>query len=110
MRKLGATRIEIGVQSLYNDVLDFVKRGHKIDATIRATQLLKDAGFKISYHMMPSLPGSSVSRDIKMFKELFENPVFRYDMMKVYPCVVAPFRSLRNGIRKANLSLIQTNS
>ncbi|MEK7171409.1 MAG: tRNA uridine(34) 5-carboxymethylaminomethyl modification radical SAM/GNAT enzyme Elp3 [Patescibacteria group bacterium] len=100
MRKLGATRIEIGVQSLYNDVLDFVKRGHKIDATIRATQLLKDAGFKISYHMMPSLPGSSVSRDIKMFKELFENPVFRPDMMKVYPCVVAPFSELEKWYKE----------
>lgn len=95
MRSLGATRIELGVQSLYDDVLDLVKRGHKIDATIRATQLLKDAGFKISYHMMPGLPGSNFKRDIEMFKELFENPDFRPDMMKVYPCVVVPFSELK---------------
>lgn len=94
MRELGATRIEIGVQSLYDDVLKLVKRGHLTDATIRSTQLLKDAGFKISYHMMPNLPGSNPKRDIKMFKELFENPAFRPDMMKVYPCVVAPFSEL----------------
>lgn len=100
MRELGATRIEIGVQSLYNDILDLVKRGHKIDATIRATQLLKDAGFKISYHMMPNLPGATVARDIKMFKELFENPDFRPDMLKVYPCVVVPFSELKEWHEK----------
>lgn len=90
MRELGATRIEIGVQSLYDDVLDLVKRGHKTDAIVHATQLMKDAGFKLSYHMMPNLPGSTVERDISMFKELFENPAYRPDMLKVYPCVVVP--------------------
>ncbi|MBI4994032.1 tRNA uridine(34) 5-carboxymethylaminomethyl modification radical SAM/GNAT enzyme Elp3 [Candidatus Peregrinibacteria bacterium] len=100
MRELGATRIEIGVQSLYDDVLNLVKRGHKTDATIRATQLLKDAGFKISYHMMPNLPGSNVARDIKMFKELFENPEFKPDMLKVYPCVVAPFSELEKWYKQ----------
>lgn len=95
MRMLGATRVEIGVQSLYDDVLDLVKRGHRIDATIRATQLLKDAGFKISYHMMPNLPGSNVDRDVEMFRELFEKPVFKPDMMKVYPCMVVPFSELK---------------
>ncbi len=95
MRMLGATRVEIGVQSLYDDVLDLVKRGHRNDATIRATQLLKDAAFKVSYHMMPNLPGSTVERDIQMFKELFENPSFRPDMMKVYPCMLVPFSELK---------------
>jgi len=95
MRKLGCTRIEIGVQSLYDDILDLVKRGHRIDATIRATQLMKDAGFKISYHMMPGLPGSNVKRDIQMFADLFENPDFKPDMMKVYPCVIVPFSELK---------------
>lgn len=95
MRFLGATRIEIGVQSLYDDVLDLVKRGHRIDAAIRATQLLKDAAFKVSYHMMPNLSGATLERDIQMFKELFEDPVFRPDMMKVYPCMVVPFSELK---------------
>lgn len=95
MRELGATRIEIGVQSLYDDVLDLVKRGHRVDAVVTATRLLKDAGFKISYHMMPNLPGSTKERDIEMFKELFSNPDFRPDMMKVYPCVVVPFSELK---------------
>ncbi len=88
MRKYGCTRVELGVQSIYDDVLLAVKRGHKIDATIKATKLLKDAGFKINYHMMPNLPKSTILRDIKMLKEIFTNPNFRPDLLKMYPCMV----------------------
>lgn len=94
MREFGCTRVEIGVQSIYDDVLELVKRGHNISQTIHATKLLKDAGLKVSYHMMPNLPGSDLKRDMRMFKELFENPCFRPDMMKVYPCVVVPYCEL----------------
>jgi len=88
MRKLGATRVEIGVQSLYDNVLKINKRGHRVYATIRATQLLKDAGFKVCYHMMPNLPGSNIKKDEKMFQELFSNPDFQPDLLKIYPCLV----------------------
>lgn len=87
-RKLGCTRVELGVQSIFNDILKLNNRGHLIDATIRATKLLKDAGFKINYHMMPGLPGSTPARDFKMFMELFTNPDFQPDMLKIYPTVV----------------------
>ncbi|MEA2098462.1 MAG: tRNA uridine(34) 5-carboxymethylaminomethyl modification radical SAM/GNAT enzyme Elp3 [Patescibacteria group bacterium] len=88
MRKLGATRVELGVQTIYDDVLKFNKRGHSIAETIKATRLLKEAGFKINYHMMPDLPGSNYKKDLAMFKELFSNPDFQPDMLKIYPCVV----------------------
>ena len=88
MREYGCTRVELGVQSLYEDVLEEIKRGHKIDATIKATKLLKDNGFKINYHMMPNLPKSTVKRDIAMLKEIFDNPDFRPDLLKIYPCMV----------------------
>ena len=88
MRELGATRVELGVQSVYDDVLKLNKRGHSIAETIKATRLLKEAGFKINYHMMPDLPGSNYKKDLAMFKELFSNPNFQPDMLKIYPCVV----------------------
>ena len=88
MRKLGATRVELGVQSIYDGVLKLNKRGHTVAATIKATRLLKEAGFKINYHMMPDLPGSNYKKDLAMFKELFSNPDFQPDMLKIYPCVV----------------------
>ena len=88
MRKLGATRVELGVQSIYDNVLKLNRRGHGVKETIRATRLLKEAGFKINYHMMPNLPGSTPEKDLAMFKKLFSNPDFQPDMLKIYPCVV----------------------
>ncbi len=88
MRKLGCTRVELGVQSIYDDVLKKIKRGHKVSATIKATKLLKDAGFKICYHLMPNLPGSNPEKDLAMFKTIFTDSRFKPDMIKIYPCVV----------------------
>jgi elongator complex protein 3 len=87
-RNLGCTRVELGVQSIFDDVLKINKRGHDVQRTIEATKILKDAGFKINYHVMPGLPGSNPKRDLKMFAELFSNPVFQPDMLKIYPTVV----------------------
>jgi elongator complex protein 3 len=94
MRELGITKVELGVQSIYNNILELNKRGHSIDATIKATKLLKDAGFKVSYQMMPNLPGSNPKKDVKMFKELFENSDFKPDLIKIYPCALVKEASL----------------
>lgn len=87
-RELGCTRVELGVQSLFDDVLTLNRRGHLVQETIRATKMLKDAGFKINYHMMPGLPGSTPGRDFKMFRDLFKGSDFQPDMLKIYPTVV----------------------
>ncbi|MDD2732094.1 MAG: tRNA uridine(34) 5-carboxymethylaminomethyl modification radical SAM/GNAT enzyme Elp3 [Candidatus Pacebacteria bacterium] len=104
LRKLGVTRVEIGVQSIYDDVLKLNKRGHKRIKIIKATQLLKDAGFKVCYHIMLNLLGSSPILDKKMFEEIFNNPDFRPDLLKIYPCAIlkqAPlYRLYRKGAYK----------
>jgi elongator complex protein 3 len=88
MRYLGATRVELGVQSVFDDVLKFNKRGHTVGRTAEATKLLKDAGLKICYHMMPNLPGSDLKKDLEMFKIIFTDPQFKPDYIKIYPCMV----------------------
>ena len=88
MRELGCTRVELGVQSIFDDILQKNKRGHGIKQTIKATRLLKDAGLKITYHMMPNLPGSNLKKDEKMFEELFSNSDFQPDQLKIYPCTI----------------------
>jgi len=88
MRDLGCTRVELGAQTVYDDVLKKNQRGHTVIQTIAATKLLKNAGFKINYHMMLNLPGSSILRDRQMFIELFSNPDFQPDLLKIYPCAV----------------------
>lgn len=87
MRELGITMVEIGVQTVFDNVLKVCNRGHSIKETIKATKLLKDNGFKVMYHLMPNLPGSTMKMDEKIFKEVFENPDFRPDWLKIYPCV-----------------------
>lgn len=94
LRWLGATRLEIGVQHTHNDVLIKNKRGHGRGHVIRATKLMKDAGFKFTYHMMPGLMGSTREKDRETLLEIFENPDFRPDQMKFYPCVVTDFSEL----------------
>ncbi|MFN3384910.1 MAG: tRNA uridine(34) 5-carboxymethylaminomethyl modification radical SAM/GNAT enzyme Elp3, partial [Archaeoglobaceae archaeon] len=88
MLRYGATRVELGVQSIYDDVLSKIKRGHGVRETIEATKLLKDSAFKVCYHIMPGLPNSSFERDLRMFKELFENDDFKPDYLKIYPTLV----------------------
>jgi len=94
MRKLGATKVEIGIQTLDDKILDLNKRGHSVDQVRKAMKLLKDAGFKINAHMMPNLYGSSIKKDLEMFKMLFDDPDFRPDWLKIYPCVVTPYSEL----------------
>jgi len=88
MRELGCTRVELGAQTVYDDVLKKNQRGHTVAQTIAATKLLKNAGFKINYHTMLNLPGSSILRDRQMFIELFSNSDFQPDLLKIYPCAV----------------------
>jgi len=85
MRKLGITKVELGVQSVYDDVLKLNQRGHTVAVTITATQLLKNAGFKVAYQMMPGLYGSSFQKDAAMFQEIFANHNFQPDYLKIYP-------------------------
>ncbi len=87
-RTLGCTRVELGVQSIFDDILQKNNRGHAISETISATKLLKDCGFKISYHIMPGLLGSTIEKDFQMFQMLFSSPDFQPDLLKIYPTVV----------------------
>jgi elongator complex protein 3 len=85
---MGITRVELGVQNIYDDIYELVDRGHKVQDVIEATRILRDAGLKVAYHLMPGLPGSDFKRDLKGFQEIFTNPNFKPDMIKIYPCLV----------------------
>ena len=108
MLKLGTTRVELGVQHLNNKILKNIKRGHTIKETVKATQLLKDSFLKVGYHMMPGLPGSSPKKDLKMLKELFKNPDYRPDALKIYPCMVTKGTQLYNLWKKRKYKPLTT--
>jgi elongator complex protein 3 len=88
MLSYGCTRIEIGVQSIFEDIARETNRGHTVNAVCASFQLAKDAGFKVVTHMMPDLPNMGWERDMQGFLELFENPLFRPDGVKLYPTLV----------------------
>lgn len=88
MRELGCTRVEIGAQVVDDNILKLNKRGHGVKEIVTATQLLKDYGFKTTYHLMPALPGSNPAQDLRLFKKLFLDERFQPDQIKLYPTVV----------------------
>lgn len=88
MLRYGCTRLEIGVQSVYEDVARDTNRGHTVEGVKEAFAVSKDCGYKVVTHMMPDLPNVGFDRDLDSFKELFENPELRPDGLKLYPTLV----------------------
>lgn len=88
MLRLGTTRVEVGVESVFEEALQKVGRGHTVKDTVQSFKILKNLGFKINAHYMPGLPGLSLKKDYEGMKQLFWDPDFRPDMLKLYPCMV----------------------
>ncbi|MFA6307025.1 MAG: tRNA uridine(34) 5-carboxymethylaminomethyl modification radical SAM/GNAT enzyme Elp3 [Patescibacteria group bacterium] len=88
MRELGATRVELGVQAVDDKILKLNKRGHGVAEIAQATEFLKNYGFKVTYHIMPGLPGATAKKDLAMFKLLFSDQRFQPDQLKFYPTIV----------------------
>lgn len=96
MRRYGCTRIEIGVQTLDDEIQKLTKRGHDRRHVFRAMRLMKDFGFKVCWHIMPGLPGSNPEKDLAVMKEVFSNEECQPDFIKIYPCVVLETAELKN--------------
>lgn len=94
LRKLGVTHVELGVQTLSDKIYTKIKRGHTINAVVQATRLLKDSGFKIGYHLMLNLPGSTPNTDALMLRQAFFDTRFQPDHLKLYPTTVTKFSKL----------------
>ncbi len=88
LRFLGVTKVELGVQHLDNGVLDYNKREMTAESIALGTEMLRNYGFKVVYHMMPNLPTSNPVMDVEMFKNLYNGLDHHPDMMKIYPCMV----------------------
>ena len=86
--EMGATKVEVGVQSIYDRVLEKINRGHTVQDAIAANKRLRDSGLKVGFHIMVGLPGSDANDDLNMFKTLFSDPLFCPDHLKIYPTLV----------------------
>jgi histone acetyltransferase, ELP3 family len=88
MLDLGATKVEVGVQTTYERINREMHRGHGVQASIDANQRLRDAGFKVGFHMMPGQPGMTTEMIREDFRQLFERTEYRPDYLKIYPTLV----------------------
>jgi elongator complex protein 3 len=88
MLRFGATRVELGVQMLDDEIYQLTRRGHKVEDVVKATSLLRQNGFKVHYHWMPGLPGSTPAHDLELSRMLFEDGRFKPDGLKLYPTMV----------------------
>ncbi len=83
LRYLGVTKVQMGAQSLDDRILQMNKRGHDAAATLRATSMLRAAGFKIVLHWMPNLHGATPVSDREDFLRLWQG--YCPDEIKIYP-------------------------
>lgn len=113
MLKLGCTRVELGVQSVYEEVLKHTNRGHTLAETVSSITELRDLGFKLNFHYMPGSPGKGFQRlsyeqDLAGMRELFDNSDFRPDMLKLYPCMVMPGTPLEHLYKQGKFAPMPT--
>jgi elongator complex protein 3 len=99
MLEFGTTRVELGVQTLNDDIYELVRRGHRVEDVVRATARLREYGFKVYYHWMPGLPGSSPEMDLELSRVLFSDERFRPDGLKLYPTMVVEGTELERWYR-----------
>ncbi|MEF8878952.1 MAG: tRNA uridine(34) 5-carboxymethylaminomethyl modification radical SAM/GNAT enzyme Elp3 [Candidatus Thermoplasmatota archaeon] len=106
--KLGATRVELGVQTVDDSVLYNIQRGHTVKDSILATRNSKNAGLKVCYHWMPGLPGVDLEKDLEDFKTVFNNPEFKPDMLKIYPTLTVEGTELYKRWQKGEYKPLTT--
>jgi elongator complex protein 3 len=90
MLEYGVTKVELGVQHVDDEILKYNRRGCTVADTVEANTLLRDAGLKVGFHMMPNMPGSGIEADKAMFETIFSDPRFKPDFLKIYPTLVTP--------------------
>lgn len=107
--RIGCTRVELGVQTTDDNVLEFIKRGHSVNDSKKAIALLRDHGYKLNFHIMLGLPNATKESDIALIDELFSDPSYRPDMIKLYPCMVMKGTELYDYYSKGEFKPMTTD-
>jgi len=110
MLEFGTTRVELGVQTLSDEIYRLVRRGHKVADVVKATALLREHGFKVHYHWMPGLPGSTPEEDLELSRRLFDDDSFKPDGLKLYPTVVVAGTELEKWYKEERYQPYDVNT
>ena len=103
MLSLGATKVELGVQSTRDELLSTMNRGHTVEDSVKSNWALREAGLKVGFHMMPGLPGSTPQLDLEVFRDLFSDCRFRPDYLKIYPTLVVEGTEAFSALQKGRI-------
>ena len=101
MLQMGVTRVELGVQTIYNFIYKRIERGHRVEDVVESSKILRDSGIKVAMHLMPGL-FSDPERDMRIFHRIFEDEKFKPDMLKIYPCLVTQGSKLHELWKKGD--------
>jgi len=110
MLQFGTTRVELGVQTLSDEIYQLVRRGHKVEDVVKATRLLREHGFKVYYHWMPGLPGATPEEDLELSRKLFDDDRFKPDGLKLYPTMVVKGTELEKWYREGRYQPYDVNT
>lgn len=101
LKKYGVTAIELGAQSMDNEVLSLNRRGHTADDVVKASQLIVNNGFSLGLQMMTGLLGDTDEKSISTAKKLID---LKPDTVRIYPTIVFEDTYLgqlfKNGVYK----------
>ncbi len=110
MLEFGTTRVELGVQILDDRIYQLVGRGHTVEDVVSTTASLREHGFKVHYHWMPGLPGSTPEHDLELSARLFNETCFRPDGLKLYPTMVVAGTELERWYQKGHYQPYDDNT
>lgn len=108
MLEQGCTRVELGVQTTFDDVLTKVHRDHSVQDSIDAIRDLRNLGFKLNFHIMLGLPLMTPKRDLESLRRIFSDSDFQPDMIKIYPCMVMEGTPLYYDYKKGDYTPYST--
>lgn len=88
LRRLGCTKLQMGIQSLDEHILTANHRGIGVDRMQQAFELARIFGFKTHAHFMTNLLGATPESDAADYRRMVEHPAFKPDEIKLYPCAL----------------------
>ncbi len=109
MLRIGGTSVELGFQSAFNEALEASRRGHTVEDAVRSTRIMKDAGLKVSYHLMPGMPGSDTEMDVNTAERIFKDERFMPDRIKIYPTLVIEGTELHDMWKRGEYEPLSTD-
>jgi histone acetyltransferase (RNA polymerase elongator complex component) len=85
LKNMGVSTVELGTQSMVDDVLEHSQRGHTAQDTVESVGLLKEFGFKVGVQLMPGLPGDTEEKFMQTIEKVIK---LRPHMVRLYPTIV----------------------